>query len=399
MTTSLSNVTARQPAFTQNTRSRPTPSKQIPSDSSQEQIQDSFIPTSAAEPEPVKQGLLRSLTREAAYWSRKVALGITSLPALLFGVGMGVSPAKLTGASKLHKLGIDGKGTRVAVLDMNFTKFGSGDEDVLGVYRVRDQSFHQGLEKSKSDIVEEHATKKKGYSFHGNAMACIITGESTGLTGVAPGAEVLGVSVVDEQKKLQPDLFIDGLQWVLDNRQEQKINAVSASVNYFRPTPEQRGRTGQLVDQLKEAGIPVFVAAGNSGPREDSILFPADVKNVVGVGAYTQGWSSSNYDDRLDRYSSRGGAEKQGPKLIAPGGDMFTKDNHGTIQMTKGTSNSAPMAAASYALLSQAYPDADYLQKMSALYSTAQPLTGDSKKEGHGAMRVYEAYQSLKAKS
>lgn len=311
---------------------------------------------------------------------------------------MGVSPAKLTGASELHKLGIDGKGTRVAVLDMNFTKFGAGDEDVLGVYRVRNRSFQKGLEKSKSDVVEEHATKKKGYSFHGNAMACIITGESTGLTGVAPGAEVIGVSVVDEQKKLQPDLFIEGLQWVLDNHQEQKINAVSASVNYFRPTPEQRERTAQLVDELKKAGVPVFVAAGNSGPREDSVLFPADVENVVAVGAYTQGWSGSNYDDRLDRYSSRGGAEKPGPQLIAPGGDMFTKDNHGIIQMTKGTSNSAPMTAASFALLSQAFPEADYEQKMWALYSTAQPLTGDSKKEGHGAMRVFEAYQSLKAK-
>ncbi len=77
---------------------------------------------------------------------------------------------------------------------------------------------------------------------------------------------------------------------------------------------------------------------------------------------------------------------------------MFTKDNHGIIQMTKGTSNSAPMTAASFALLSQAFPEADYEQKMWALYSTAQPLTGDSKKEGHGAMRVFEAYQSLKAK-
>lgn len=356
---------------------------------------DSYLSSSQVQSAP-RDGFVRTLAREAAFWTRKIALSLTSLPAGLFGLGMGVSPANLTGADKLHELGIDGKGTRIAVMDMDFTTFGKGDEDVVGVYSVKDGLFKEGLEESKSDVVREIATRQKGFSFHGNAMACIITGESMGLTGVAPAAEVLGLSIVDEEKKLQPELFVDGLKWILQNHKEQNITAVSASVNYFRPTPEQREETRKLVEQLKDAGVPVMVASGNSGPGEDSIRFPADLDNVVSLGAYTPGWSSSSYDDRLDRYSARGGAEKPGPKLIAPGGDIFTKDNHGAIELTRGTSNSPPMVSAAFALLSQAFPQATFEQKLDALYETAEPLTGDSKNEGHGALRLVRAYEKLK---
>lgn len=364
-------------------------SKKQPEVEPQNQSGDTFVPSQP------KKGFVRSAARELAFWSRKLAVSVASIPAALFGVGMGLSPAKLTGADKLHKMGIDGQGTKIAIMDMNFTKFGSGDEDVVGVYRVQDGAMEKGLKKSKADIVQEIATRQKGFSFHGNAMACIVTGESMGLTGVAPGAEVLGVSIVDQDKKLQPELFVDGLKWILENHEEQNITAVSASVNYFRPTDEQRKETQELVEQLKTAGIPVMVAAGNSGPGEDSIRFPADLENIVSLGAYTPGWSGSNYDDRLDRYSARGGPEKSGPKLIAPGGDIFTKDNHGGVELTKGTSNSPPMVSSSYALLTQAFPNATYDDKMSALFETAEPLTGDVKQEGFGALRLNAAYQKL----
>lgn len=138
---------------------------------------DRFTPTSQSK---LKRSAVRKITTEAAYWSRKVALKVAEVAAGLFGVGLGVSPANLTGADKLHSLGIDGSGVRIAVLDQGFTKFGAGDEDVLGVYDTRTGDFTKGLEKSKSDAVGEIVTGQKGLSFHGNAMNCIITGESMG---------------------------------------------------------------------------------------------------------------------------------------------------------------------------------------------------------------------------
>ena len=342
-----------------------------------------------------KRSPLRVAVSELLFWTRKLGLSLASPIAGLFGVGLGVSPARLTGAQSLHQKGIDGTGTRVAILDQGFTKFGAGDEDVLGVYETRSGQFQQGLKESTSDPIHEHVTRQKGISFHGNAMASIVTGEGLGLTGMAPGAEVIGISIVDEEKRLQPDLFLKGLQWVQENHREQNIKAVSASVNFWRPTDEQRELAAQVIKNLADEGVAVVVATGNRGPKAGSISFPADVPGVIGVGAYTPGLLPSSYDDRLERYSSRGGEGKPSPSLLAPGGDIFTKDNHGLVELTKGTSNAAPMVAGAIALLSQAYPEASLGQKVDALLSTAEPIYGDSQAEGRGALRLGEAFEKL----
>lgn len=346
--------------------------------------------------QPVKRGLGRKIVSEALYWTRKLALGVASIAAMIGGVGLGLSPARLTGANKLHKLGIDGSGTRVAVMDQAFTTFGPGSEDVVGVLEVRSGKFQQGLKDSDSDIAREIATKQRGFSFHGNAMTNIITGEDTGLTGVAPGAEVIGLSVVNEQRQLVPDLFVKGLEWIKDNHKEQNIKVVSASLAYRSPSSEEIEKAQALINELKEDGVIVVAAAGNYGPGPDTTRFPANLDNVISVGAHTPGLLSSNWDDRIERYSSRGGDESRGPDLTAPGGDIYTKDAHGTVEMSRGTSNAAPMTAGGFLLLSQAFPEATYEEKVEAVLGAAQPLTGNQAEEGHGSMRLWESYLKLK---
>ena len=342
------------------------------------------------------RSLLRSVATEAAYWTRRVALNLAAPFAAILGVGLGSSPAGLTGADALHEKGIDGTGTLVAVIDQAFSQFGAGQEDVLGVYQTRDKVFKPGLEKEKYLPGQEMATRRKPISTHGNAMSSIITGETAGLKGVAPGAKVIGVSVIDEQQRLQTELFVDALEWVKNNHRERNIKAVSASVNYKNPTAQQREQVQQHVNNLKEQGVAVFVAAGNRGPGPDTVMFPADLDNVISVGASTPGWASGTWDDRVEKYSSRGG-ERKGPTILAPGGNVFTKDGHGGVDLTSGSSNSCPMVAGAYALLTQAYPSATYEQKVGAITSTAQPITGNRASEGHGVIDIPGSYRMLAA--
>lgn len=344
-------------------------------------------------------GLGQKIARVAAHLTRKLALNLASPFAMLFGAGLGVSPANLTGADELHKQGLDGTGVRVAILDQAFTKFGKGEEDVLGVYETRSETFTEGLKKSTADPIHEIVTRNKGMSFHGNAMANIITGESFGLTGVAPGAEIIGVSVLDDKRKLTPEQFLRGLQWVADHHKEQNIKAISASVNYRSPTEEQRQQAQEIIDRLAEEGVVTVVAAGNRGPGPDTVRFPADLENVLSVGATTPGLVGSTWDDKVERYSSRGGPNKPGPKLMAHGGDIFTKDNHGSVELTKGTSNSTPMVAGAIAILSQGFPEATSQEKIRALLHTAVPITGDSLVEGYGLMDLSAAYREMKAQA
>ena len=300
-------------------------------------------------PQAPNQSFGRTLATEAFYWTRRVALTLAAPFASLLGMGLGSSPAGLTGADELHRQGIDGRGTRVAVIDQAFTQFGPGQEDVLGVYQTRDKTFKPGLEKAKYIPGQETATRNKPISTHGNAMSAIITGESRGLRGVAPGAELIGISAIDDKQVLQPELFVEALDWVVQNHKEQNIKAVSASVNYKSPSPEQREKVQQQVNFLKEQGVAVVVAAGNRGPEPDSVMFPADLQNVVSVGASTPGWLTGVWDDRVERYSSRGGEKLPGPTLLAPGGSVFTKDGHGSVDLTSGSSNSTPMVAGAFA--------------------------------------------------
>ena len=210
-------------------------------------------------PQAPNQSFGRTLATEAFYWTRRVALTLAAPFASLLGMGLGSSPAGLTGADELHRQGIDGRGTRVAVIDQAFTQFGPGQEDVLGVYQTRDKTFKPGLEKAKYIPGQETATRNKPISTHGNAMSAIITGESRGLRGVAPGAELIGISAIDDKQVLQPELFVEALDWVVQNHKEQNIKAVSASVNYKSPSPEQREKVQQQVNFLKEQGVAVVV--------------------------------------------------------------------------------------------------------------------------------------------
>ena len=139
----------------------------------------------------------------------------------------------------------------------------------------------------------------------------------------------------------------------------------------------------------------VVVAAGNRGPGPDSVMFPADLENVVSVGASTPGWLPGVWDDRIERYSSRGGEKLPGPTLLAPGGSVFTKDGHGSVELTSGSSNSAPMVAGAFALLTQGFPAANYEEKIDALTSTARPIKGEREGEGHGVMDLQGAYRKL----
>lgn len=334
---------------------------------------------------------------ELSYWTRRLALNLAAPFAALSGVGLGSSPAGLTGADLLHEQGIDGRGTRVAVIDQAFTQFGAGQEDVLGVYQTRDKTWKAGLEKAVYNPGQETATGRKPISTHGNAMSAIITGESRGLKGVAPGAELIGISAIDQQQVLQPELFVEALDWVVKNHRQQNITAVSASVNYKNPSMEQRTKAQEQVNYLKDQGVAVVVAVGNDGPRQGTVKFPADLNNVIGVGASTPGWFPGVWDDRVERYSSRGGDAVSGPTLLAPGGTVFTKDAHGGLDLTSGSSNSAPMVAGAFALLTQGFPTATYEQKLEALTSTAEPIKGDRRSEGHGVMNLGNAYKKLEA--
>ena len=134
--------------------------------------------------------------------------------------------------------------------------------------------------------------------------------------GVAPDAKLVGVKVLDADGVGLDSEIIDGINWVINEKENYNISVMSLSLG---------GDSGQsamitAVNNAVEAGIVTVVAAGNDGAGGYMIGSPGDADNVITVAAM-------NYDDRVTEYSSQGGtaviSNTTKPDILAPGGSVY----------------------------------------------------------------------------
>jgi serine protease len=230
---------------------------------------------------------------------------------------------------------------------------------------------------------------------HGTFVAGVIaesTNNGVGLTGVAYGASIMPVRVLDANGEGKESTIADGIRYAV-NHHAQVINLSLE----FLPTQVRSASEIPLIvsaiDYARRRGIMVVAAAGNDETTE--IAYPARTPGVVSVGATT-------IDGCLAQYSNGG----PGLDLVAPGGgddaliqndsDCDTGRNQPSIyQMTLtdpphwrqfgypnyyfGTSMSAPEVSATAALVIASGvlgPDPSPQQILERLEQTAQPLGG-----------------------
>ncbi len=172
-----------------------------------------------------------------------------------------------------------------------------------------------------------------------------------GVVGVAPGARLWAVKVLDDRGSGNASTVIAGLDYVADNAPD--VDVANMSIGF-----------GGIVTSVDEAigkvdgqGVAVVASAGNdSEPAENSSPGSAKAAIVVAALADYDGEpggeagcpsSSLGCDDRLASFSNYGEAVD----LIAPGVRIrSTFPGGGTWQMS-GTSMSAPHVAGAAALL------------------------------------------------
>ncbi len=161
---------------------------------------------------------------------------------------VGESPAKKVNASYLWSQGINGSGVTVAVLDSGINQ---NHPDLIGKV-VGEVNFVKD-EETTNDLLG-----------HGTMVAGIIagSGEASGgrYMGIAPGARLLNVRVIDSDGNGQDSDIIAGIEWALNNG----ADVISMSLGGL-----DLGETDLPVttaaDNAMDAGAIVCVAAGNSG--------------------------------------------------------------------------------------------------------------------------------------
>jgi serine protease AprX len=289
--------------------------------------------------------------------------------------------AVVVGARAVQQvMGIDGSGVGVAVIDSGITSW-HDDLAGSGVGGQRVAAF--------VDFVNGRPTAYDDNG-HGTHVAGVVAGNGYdtygGKAGIAPGAHLIGLKVLDYRGAGNISDVIAALDWVVANKDAYNIRVANLSVGASITESYNTDPLALSAKAAVDAGIVIVAAAGNLGKNAagaiqyGGITAPGNAPWVLTVGAYSHQGTVQRTDDVMAGYSSRGPTYidfQAKPDLVAPGtGIISLADPQSTFYATKaallrpgrrptaylpyltlsGTSMAAPVVSGTVALMVQANP-------------------------------------------
>ncbi|MBV8775346.1 MAG: S8 family peptidase, partial [Deltaproteobacteria bacterium] len=333
-----------------------------------------------------------------------------------------------TGAAQVRALAnnssLDGRGIGIAVLD-------SGIEVTHQLLMSNGQS-----RVVYSRDFTGQGTVEDTYG-HGTHIASLIAGSSNfaggAYTGIAPGANLLNLRVLDDQGRGTASSLLAAIDWCITNKDAYNLRVITMSLGAVAVDSYTKDPLCLAVRRAHDAGILVIAAAGNQGKDRKGrkvyggIHSPGIDPSVITVGAANTFSTDQRSDDTMATYSSHGptrgytvsanGVKHYDnlfkPDLVAPGNKLTgassmtngrlntlasdhpnLRTGSGTsaanqLMSLSGTSVATPVVAGAAALLFQANPKlTPNLVKALLMYS-AQPLRGfNSLEQGAGLLNV-----------
>jgi subtilisin len=226
---------------------------------------------------------------------------------------------------------------------------------------------------------------------HGTHVAGIVggTGRGGGVVGVAPGARLWSVKVLDSDGFGWISWLVCGVDWVTAQRDPQHHNrplfeVANMSISYVRPSGNNRSCDDPRADMLHkaicrsiDAGVVYVVAAGNEGHNArrnrpaayDQVITVAALADYDGRGGGRGRVSDScpywtgMPDDTLARFSNYG----LDVDFVAPGVCVLSTWLHGRYAYLSGTSMAAPHVTGAVAVYRAMNPRATPQQVRMAL--------------------------------
>ena len=260
----------------------------------------------------------------------------------------------------------DGSGVVVAVLD---TGIQLNHPDLAGnIWTNADEIAGNGRDDDSNGIVDDvhganmfdHSANVGDDHGHGTHVAGIVAarqGNGEGGSGLAPGAKIMPVKVLNANMSGTTDQLALGIRYAVDNG--ARILNVSLNSDNEAPTVKS------AVAYAGQHGAIIVASAGNNGRNIDLIpSFPAALPDaaILSVAAQSESgllWNLSNTGSRS-------------VDLAAPGQRIASTATGSGYQVRTGTSAAAPFVAASLALLSAARPDAPIASLRDALLDTTK---------------------------
>ena len=233
---------------------------------------------------------------------------------------------------------------------------------------------------------------------HGTHVASIAAGTGTGnnlYKGVAPGAALVGIKVLDSNGSGSMSTVTAGIDWAVQNKDVYGIKVINLSLG-TSTSSDGTDSTSLAVNGAVDSGIVVVVAAGNSGPARYTIGSPGAAEKAITVAAMAD---VGELGFNLASFSSRGPTAdgRIKPDIAAPGYNITAaKANSINGYVTySGTSMATPFVAGTVALMLSANINLAPLDAKNIIMTTAKSWGPPSKNIDYGVGRL-DAYEAIK---
>ena len=316
---------------------------------------------------------------------------------------------------------IDGSGVAVAILDSgidaNHAQFSPTTTGARIVASV--------------DFTGENRTDDPyGHGTFVAAAAAGGAGAGSEYTGIAPGASLVNVRVLNSAGQGTTETVLAGLDWVATHARQYNIRIVNMSLGTRAVDSYKYDALCRAVRALVNSGILVFVAAGNEGKNSSgqkvygSIHSPGVEPSAFTIGASNTFQTDGRLDDSVATYSSRGPTRSRWidtdgtvhhdnllkPDLVASGNNLVFAQAQNNLIVTSnpslnassnehapddeademsGTSVAAPIAAGGAALMLQLNPKLTPNMVKAFMEYSAQKLNGfGTLEQGAGLLNI-----------
>ena len=252
-------------------------------------------------------------------------------------------------SDQVRQLGYSGAGVVVAVIDTGSDFFENADLDPIVIGEECFCSNNGGCCPDGS-ARQSGPGSARGLSSHGPGVMGVLASQGAiAPEGIAPGARVLSLRVLDDNSVGTYADVLEALDWIATQAPQVALVNLSLAAGRYPPPCDHIDSFNEAITllsaALRQRGALMIAASGNTA-SPDGIGSPACVESVIAVG-------SVGPTDRVSFFSDG----SLGLDLLAPGESITTSSSIARVQAISGTSAATPHVTAAAALLLEANGD------------------------------------------
>ncbi len=308
--------------------------------------------------------------------------------------GTGKNQIKMLKGHYIHKMGYDGRGMHIAIMDGGFSD--------MRECPVFDSLFSNDRILGTHDFVEGDDFVFESSSHGRNVASCIASNLPGLFVGTAPAASFYLFKTED----MGGEYRIEEYNWVAAAEEADRlgVDVINSSLGYndfdddsmdyeYKDIDGKTSAMTKAAQMAAKKGILVVSSAGNEGSGKwKHITVPADAESILTVGAV-------NRDGMHARFSSYGFPDRTyiKPNLMARGAlSVVAAVKEYDTSYSNGTSFSSPILAGMVTSFWQAFPELSNMEIIHSLEQKGDNINNPDTVYGYGIPDFFASYKELR---